>query len=104
MSRTQLRRRIVALQSLISPVNSLQARMATLTADQMAIYKIWRDQSDRWQQQHPGPCAYASLLEGEEGPQLCRGVSEALFAPATVLTTDMPLSQVAEIYRRMLEN
>lgn len=102
MSR-ELRKRVAALNAAINPAGSLSARLAILTPDQHASYRLWRDHLDQWHRDHPGSGAYERMLDGDEGPHLRSDVQDALFGPTITIPADASDADAAQIYQRFLE-
>lgn len=102
MSRTDLRRRVAALNEAINPAGSLTAKLAKLTKEQQDEYRRWQDRSDRFYAANPGGSAYARIINGEQSPPLRRDVRHALFGPTPVITADMTDRDAADAYAKLV--
>lgn len=103
MSRTNLRKRVAALNDAINPARSLTAKLAKLTKEQQGEYHRWRDRYDRYYAAVAARSAnaYEQMLEGDIGPPLHKIVADALFGPTPLITVDMTDVEIQEIYHKL---
>lgn len=102
MNRAHLRRRILALDRLVNPANSIGAKLAKLSDDQRRAYENWREQCKHCCETNPRGSAYARLLSEDDAPTLRPDVYMALFGPTTVIPADATDAQAADAFQRMV--
>jgi len=101
-----INRRIKALEEIIRPSESLEARVAALSEMDRKVYDEWkrkcREQSSKFDAETGG--YYEAYINGEiEIPQLPRHVKDKIFDPEPQLTKDMSPSEMNEAYRKFME-
>lgn len=104
MSRAALRRRLTALAAVIRPVDSAEARVATLTPVQKRRFREWQADRAAWLARHTDGEAYALLLDGEPGPECPLLIRRAVFGTVPRITEETSIAEAAEQYQRMMEN
>jgi len=92
------RQRLDALIAIVKPVNSLAARLDTLTDADRNYYDEYKARCERWMLRYPDGGAYEKHLDGY-GPKLRDDISALLGEMPGILKTHND-SDAAEIYQR----
>lgn len=75
MSKSEIARRLAALEDVVRPSEGVAARLDKLSPSDRAIFDQWRRDMDRYMASFAEPGgAYAAYLAGDSGPTLPRHI------------------------------
>lgn len=104
MAKSDLLRRLAALETAVRPNHSLAARVERLSPSDRQTYEHYRTERAAWSGQFLEPDgAYRAFLNGDSGPQLPHRVAEALFGQPVEITRKDSNADAAEKFREFLE-
>lgn len=105
MSRTDLRKRVAALNKAINPAGLLTAKLAKLTKEQQDEHRRWQDRCGRHYAaiNASGANAYdRAINHGDHPPMLRRDVWHALFGPDIDLPATATASDAMDAFHDLL--
>ena len=99
MRRSDLSRRLGALEKIVVPPDSIEAKAAVLPPDERLIYENWRKAQHAWHASFASLAdIYAARLNGDLGPQLVERVCRKICRSRIVLTAGETMEQIQEKY------